>query len=82
MQRHSRSIARYVKPAKVCFVTDKKNLKKKINEFMKKKKKFYKEKIKKMKTYHFSNVGFSSNIIIEILIMYLKNGKINQSPFF
>ena len=35
-----------------------------------------------MKTYHFSNVGFSSNIIIEILIMYLKNGKINQSPFF
>ena len=81
MQRHSRSIARYVKPAKVCFVTDKKNLKKKINEFMKKKK-FYKRKIKKMKTYHFSNVGFSSNIIIEILIMYLKNGKINQSPFF
>ena len=81
MQRHEKAIPRYVNPAKICITTKKKDLTEKIRHILNNKS-FYQKKIKKKKKQHFSNVGVSAKIIIEILNKYLKGKNLTKSKYY
>ncbi len=81
MQRHKLSLSRFVKPSKVCFVTNKSNLTKKIKKIIENKVIFQK-KIRNKKTKHFSNLGFSATIVVDILIQFLENKELSLSKYY
>ena len=81
IQRHKHSILRPVKPANICFITCKKNLKIKIQNIIKKKNNYHGILRNKKKIY-FSNLGSSSKKIIDNLNLYLQKQKLHKSKNF
>jgi len=81
MQRHKFSLSRFVKPSNVCFVANKANLTKKIQEIIENKVIFQK-RIRNKKIKHFSNLGFSATIVVDILIQFLENKELSLSKYY
>lgn len=72
MQRHNKAKSRFVKPSSIVFKTTKKKLSNKISELIKKKKKIEK-KLEILRKKEFSNLGYSSKIIVNILLDFMEN---------
>ena len=72
IQRHSKALSRYVKPAKITIKTTKSNLSKTIFEVINRGKD---SKINYLKKKEFSHLGESSKIIVKILMRFLDDKK-------
>ena len=80
IQRHSKALSRYVKPAKITIKTTKRNLSKTIFEVINRGKD---SKINYLKKKEFSHLGESSKIIVKILMRFLDDKKsMNKMKYF
>ncbi len=78
IQRHKKTLARPVKPAKITYKTTKKDLSKCILLLLKSKK-----KIRNLKHEHFSYIGKSSKAIVDVLESFLLNRNyISKSRYY